>query len=287
MGEGKRGVGHAQARGQIGGTAMKAQGRAAARFAYDLDLEPGDAAADAGAESFGACFLCCEARGQAFGASSLAQAIGLLVRGEDAIEKTASKSFHRQLDARDLNQIDSAANDHGSLKKATTSWARGSQVVALQVNAVPLLNSDHARHARTDKFYVREAIPFQEPERLSPVPWAIQMRAVCLEEPSRLVQSLTGAILGCGGWVLSRGASDAGAVNVLFEFERRACVEMYSVLVAAGLDLGAAGHYRFTELCQCTRFSARDCGREIASVDLEIQTLPPQSPLTGPLHGLE
>lgn len=105
-------------------------------------------------------------------------------------------------------------------------------------------------------------------------PWALQMRAVSIEEPSRLVQSLTGAILGCGGWVLSRGASDTGTINMLFEFERRSCVDIYSVLIGAGVELSHTGHIRFTELCQCTRSHPRECGAEIASIDLEIQTFP-------------
>jgi hypothetical protein len=107
-------------------------------------------------------------------------------------------------------------------------------------------------------------------------PWALQMKAVSGEEPSRLVQSLTGAILGCGGWVLSRGANDTGLINLLFEFERRACVDIYSVLIASGLELSQVGHVRFTELCQCTRSHPGNCGAEIASIDLEIQTFPPQ-----------
>lgn len=102
----------------------------------------------------------------------------------------------------------------------------------------------------------------------------MQMRAISIEDPNRLVQILTGAILGCGGWVLSRGANDSGAVNMLFEFERQTCVDIYSVLIAAGLELSQNGHTRFTELCQCTRLHPRDCGSEIASVDLEIQTIP-------------
>jgi hypothetical protein len=51
-------------------------------------------------------------------------------------------------------------------------------------------------------------------------------------------------------------------------------VEIYIVLIAAGLELSQNGHIRFTELCQCTRNHLRDCGTEIASVDLEIQTFP-------------
>jgi hypothetical protein len=109
------------------------------------------------------------------------------------------------------------------------------------------------------------------------IPWAMQMKAVSIEEPGRLVQSLTGAILGCGGWVLSRGADDTGTINMLFEFERQACVDIYSVLIASGLELSQSGHIRFTELCQCTRSSHEDCGADIASIDLEIQTFPVES----------
>jgi hypothetical protein len=106
------------------------------------------------------------------------------------------------------------------------------------------------------------------------IPWAMQMKAISIEEPSRLVQTLTGAILGCGGWVLSRGANDTGTVSMLFEFERQACVDIYSVMIAAGLELSQSGHVRFTELCQCTCSHPQECGTEIASIDLEIQTFP-------------
>jgi hypothetical protein len=106
------------------------------------------------------------------------------------------------------------------------------------------------------------------------IPWAMEMKAVSTVEPSRLVQTLTGAILASGGWVLSRGANDSGLVSMLFEFERQACVEIYSLLIAAGLDLSQNGHIRFTELCQCTRSHQQECGTEIASIDLEIQTFP-------------
>ena len=61
---------------------------------------------------------------------------------------------------------------------------------------------------------------------------------------------------------------------MLFEFERQACLEIYSLMIAAGLELSQNGHVRFTELCQWTRSHLRDCGAEIASIDLEIQTFP-------------
>jgi len=93
-------------------------------------------------------------------------------------------------------------------------------------------------------------------------------------ESGALVKLLTGTILGCGGWVLSRGANDTGAVCMMFEFERRLCIEIYAALMSAGIELNSAGHMRFTELCRCTQHHFAECGQEIASVELEVQTLP-------------
>lgn len=101
--------------------------------------------------------------------------------------------------------------------------------------------------------------------------WALEMRASAMADPGMIVRTLTGAIVGCGGWVLSRGADDRGLINVLFEFERQHCVDMYAMLIAAGLDLSQLAHLRFTELCQCTRSHHEDCGSEVVSVDLEVR----------------
>ena len=107
--------------------------------------------------------------------------------------------------------------------------------------------------------------------------WALRMKATTMEEPERLIPMLTGAILGNGGWVLSRGADDEGCVNMLFEFERMHCVEMYTTLIAAGLELSQLAHLHFTELCQCTKSHYGDCGGEIVSVDLEVHSFATRS----------
>ncbi len=104
--------------------------------------------------------------------------------------------------------------------------------------------------------------------------WAMEMKAVCVGEPERLMQTLTSAILGRGGWVLFRGADDAGVVNMFFEFERKTCVDIYGLLTSSGVELGRSGHAQFAQLCQCTHSLHPDCGTEIASIDLEIQTYP-------------
>jgi hypothetical protein len=119
---------------------------------------------------------------------------------------------------------------------------------------------------------MKQALTLRDALMPGAVPWALQMRAISSDEPRRIVRTVTGAILGCGGWVLSRSASDEGLIDMLFEFERHSCLEIYSVLIAAGLELSQSAHIRFTELCQCTRMVRKDCSEEIVSIDLEIQT---------------
>ena len=161
------------------------------------------------------------------------------------------------------------------------------QDVSSRVISVQLPDSGYAPRDGSDKESVRATMPGQLAMQTMSVPWAMEMKAVSAEEPSRLVQSLTGAILGCGGWVLSRGANDSGTVSMLFEFERQACVDIYSLLIGAGLDISQSGHIRFTELCQCTRSNESECGTEIASVDLEIQTFPMERVYRSMAHGAD
>lgn len=125
---------------------------------------------------------------------------------------------------------------------------------------------------RADKLRMKQALTVRDALKPGAIPWALQMRAISREEPDRVVRSVTGAILGCGGWVLSRSASDEGLIDILFEFERQSCLEIYSILIAAGVELSQSAHIRFTELCQCTRLVRKDCSEEIVSIDLEIQT---------------
>jgi len=140
--------------------------------------------------------------------------------------------------------------------------------------AVYFLHNLDAEQPDSDKMVLKLSALTRDEEQIMSTPWATGMKATFIGEPARLVPTLAGAILGCGGWVLSRGANDAGTVKILFEFERQACVEIYTVLAAVGVELSRSGHIWLTELCQCTRDNRQDCGAEIVSVELEIQTFP-------------
>lgn len=124
----------------------------------------------------------------------------------------------------------------------------------------------------TDRGRVRPAILEGNTGPPFSIPWAMRLKAVASDDPFRLLRLLTGGILGCGGWVLGRTVTEGGTIRLMFEFERRACLEFYSVLMAAGVELSPVGHMRLTELCQCTRSRDESCGDEIASVEMEIQT---------------
>jgi hypothetical protein len=152
---------------------------------------------------------------------------------------------------------------------------------------VPNLHNFTRSGCVSDSASMRQAAFQLESAGTGPIPWAIQMRAVSLEEPGRLVKALTEAIVRCGGWVLARSTNDSGGVSVLFEFERRACVDIYGALVAAGTDLCQSSHLRFTEFCQCTLHDLNDCGTDVASIDLEIQTFPAERGSSGAAHQLD
>ena len=82
--------------------------------------------------------------------------------------------------------------------------------------------------------------------------WALRLTALSADEPERLARFLTGALLACGGWILTRSMHGSQAAEIDFEFARASCVEIYSVLVAAGLALSRDSHLQLAELCHCT-----------------------------------
>jgi len=63
---------------------------------------------------------------------------------------------------------------------------------------------------------------------------------------------LTGAMRSCGAVVLSRQFDPDRGAEMEVEFRRVACVEIYSILVATGLEMDRDSHLRLTGLCQCT-----------------------------------
>lgn len=60
------------------------------------------------------------------------------------------------------------------------------------------------------------------------------------------------------------------AAELDFEFARAACVEIYAVLIAAGLELSRDSHLQMADLCHCTRNLIETRAFDIARVDLVV-----------------
>jgi len=70
-----------------------------------LNLQPVHSIADASAQGLGGGLLGGKASGKTLCCLALAQAVGLLCRGVDAIQKSAPIAIHGVLDAPNVNQI--------------------------------------------------------------------------------------------------------------------------------------------------------------------------------------
>lgn len=116
----------------------------------------------------------------------------------------------------------------------------------------------------------------------TPAAWDLNLSALCADDAPRTVRFLTGAVLACGGNVLSRRFDPGDTAAIEFEFLRATCVEMYSLLIAAGLELTAQSHWSMATLCQCTRETLENTASDPVRVELTIRRLNSAPARTGP-----
>lgn len=100
--------------------------------------------------------------------------------------------------------------------------------------------------------------------------WSLSLTARSGDQPQRLVRFLTGALLSCGGWVLTRSTLGDRAAELDFEFARACCVDIYAILVASGLELSRDSHLQMTELCHCTNSLLETCAFDIVRAGLVV-----------------
>jgi cold shock protein len=100
--------------------------------ADDLDIVPGDAVAQAGADGFEASLLGGKAGGQTFSCVRLAQTVVQLLRGENPGKKTLPKALHGGLDAVNFSDVNSCAYNHlARSAKAAHAWLQDSKVTPI------------------------------------------------------------------------------------------------------------------------------------------------------------
>ncbi len=217
---------------------------------------------DAGTESFGARFFGSETRSETLRSAGSGAAIGYFLMSEHALKKPIAVALHGASDTRHFDEVDPGADQHDATVAQGETIRSGPVQIAL-MSSMRVSDADIVRD-----------IAEQGKEQRG---WELNLAALCAEDAARTVRFLTGAVMACGGFVLSRRFDANESAAIEFEFVRATCVEMYSVLIASGLELTAQSHLIMSSLCQCTRETLEATGGDPVRVDLMIRrtgTLP-------------
>jgi hypothetical protein len=112
--------------------------------------------------------------------------------------------------------------------------------------------------------------------------WVLKLTALSADDPQRVARFLSGVLLSCGGWILTRTTYGNDLAELEFEFARAGCMEVYAALIASGLELSRDSHQQMAEFCHCTRNLFQSKAFEAARIELVIY-----SDMALPSHGLE
>lgn len=220
------------------GATAEVQGGTLAGETPDLELSPGNAVLNAGAESFGSGLLGGKAGGKALGGGGFGAAIRDFLIGKHAAEEPLAKALDGPRNAGNFDQIDAGADEHEATVAQQETFSGAGRRFVLMVGRCA--SDGRSVHELAEPNGVRSD-------------WNLSLCALCSDDAPRAVRFLTGAVLACGGNVLARRFEPGETAAIEFEFVRATCVEMYSILIAAGLELSAEAHLTMASLCQCTR----------------------------------
>ena len=82
---------------------------------------------------------------------------------------------------------------------------------------------------------------------------SLDIQGFSYEERHGLLPTLTSAFAECGGWILDRKTLSPSTMEFRIEIQLRAVIELYSSIIASGLELTRAGHLGLTHLCTCRK----------------------------------
>jgi hypothetical protein len=103
---------------------------------------------------------------------------------------------------------------------------------------------------------------------------SLDIQGFSYEERHGLLPSLASAFAECGGWILDRKTLSPTTMEFRIEIQLRAVLDLYSSVLASGLELTRAGHLALTHLCTCRKnlSTSADLG-QIVAIRLEISFL--------------
>ena len=89
-----------------------------------------------------------------------------------------------------------------------------------------------------------------------------------------LLPVLTSAFTQSGGWVLERKTTSASSMEFRIEIQLQSIVELYSSIIAAGVELTRTAHDTLTALCTSRQHIARSHpATQILCIRLELSFL--------------
>jgi len=92
------------------------------------------------------------------------------------------------------------------------------------------------------------------------IPETLDLQAYSYIDRQGLLPNLTTAFTHCGAWILERKTTSATIIEFRIEIQLRSIVELYSALVAAGVELTRNTHALLTDLCTCRHNLSRNYG---------------------------
>jgi methionine synthase I (cobalamin-dependent) len=106
-------------------------------------------------------------------------------------------------------------------------------------------------------------------------PQTHDLQGYSYQDRQGLLPNLTRAFTDSGGWVLERKTTSATTMEFRIEIQLHGIVELYSSLVATGLELTRGTHDTLTALCTSRKHIAGSMqpGRRLLTIRLELNFL--------------
>ena len=102
----------------------------------------------------------------------------------------------------------------------------------------------------------------------------LDIQGFSYEERHGLLPILTSAFADCGGWIADRKTLSPSTMEFRVEIQLRAVVDLYTSIIASGLELTRSGHLGLTHLCTCRKnLSTPTDLSQIVTIRIEISFL--------------
>ena len=102
----------------------------------------------------------------------------------------------------------------------------------------------------------------------------LDIQGFSYEERHGLLPILTSAFADCGGWIADRKTLSPSTMEFRVEIQLRAVVDLYTSIIASGLELTRSGHLGLTHICTCRKnLSTPTDLSQIVTIRIEISFL--------------